>query len=89
MENPDDKKLFMDEYKMKEPSWTIDIPLITSKLFTYFTAGVQEVRAWTITRDEGAAGCQVIHTDFEKGFIKAEVISYDDYVQYGFLLKRA
>jgi len=53
-------------------------------LLTYFTAGVQEVRAWTI--HEGwkapqAAG--VIHTDFEKGFIKAEVISYADFVQYG------
>jgi ribosome-binding ATPase YchF (GTP1/OBG family) len=53
-------------------------------LYTYFTAGVQEVRAWTI--HEGwkapqAAG--VIHTDFEKGFIKAEVIAYDDFIKYG------
>ncbi|MGZ3923844.1 MAG: DUF933 domain-containing protein [Flavisolibacter sp.] len=53
-------------------------------LETYFTAGVQEVRAWTIHkgwRAPQAAG--VIHTDFEKGFIKAEVIAYDDYVKYG------
>ncbi len=53
-------------------------------LSTYFTAGVQEVRAWTIMngyKAPQAAG--VIHTDFEKGFIKAEVISYNDYVQYG------
>ena len=53
-------------------------------LYTYFTAGVQEVRAWTITKGftaPQAAG--VIHTDFEKGFIRAEVISYDDYVHYG------
>lgn len=52
-------------------------------LITYFTAGVQEVRAWTITngfKAPQAAG--VIHTDFEKGFIRAEVISYGDYVQY-------
>ena len=54
-----------------------------SDLYTYFTAGVQEVRAWTI--HEGwkapqAAG--VIHTDFEKGFIKAEVIGYDDFIKY-------
>ena len=51
---------------------------------TYFTAGVKEVRAWTI--DIGATAPQaagVIHTDFEKGFIRAEVIGYDDYVQYG------
>ena len=86
MENPEDRRLFMDEYKMAEPA--LD-RLIRSaykllNLYTYFTAGEQEVRAWTV--HEGwkapqAAG--VIHTDFEKGFIKAEVISYDDYIQYG------
>lgn len=85
MENPEDKTLFMEEYKMEEPALN---RLIRSAyklldLQTYFTAGVQEVRAWTI--HEGwkapqAAG--VIHTDFEKGFIKAEVISYNDYIQY-------
>ena len=53
-------------------------------LQTYFTAGEKEVRAWTIP--VGATAPQaagVIHTDFEKGFIRAEVISYDDYVTYG------
>ncbi len=53
-------------------------------LITYFTAGEKEVRAWTIrrgTKAPGAAG--VIHTDFEKGFIRAEVIKYDDYVRLG------
>ena len=53
-------------------------------LYTYFTAGVQEVRAWTITNGftaPQAAG--VIHTDFEKGFIRAEVIKYDDFVRLG------
>jgi GTP-binding protein YchF len=53
-------------------------------LITYFTAGEKEVRAWTIrrgTKAPGAAG--VIHTDFEKGFIRAEVIAYADYVEYG------
>src|SRR5690242_3823268 len=86
MENPDDKQLFMEEYKMKEPALDrlIHSAYKLLNLYTYFTAGVQEVRAWTI--HEGwkapqAAG--VIHTDFEKGFIKAEVISYNDYVQYG------
>jgi ribosome-binding ATPase YchF (GTP1/OBG family) len=52
-------------------------------LQTYFTAGVKEVRAWTIP--VGATAPQaagVIHTDFEKGFIRAEVISYEDYVKY-------
>jgi GTP-binding protein YchF len=52
-------------------------------LQTYFTAGVQEVRAWTVKA--GATGPQaagVIHTDFERGFIRAEVIAYDDYIRY-------
>ena len=51
---------------------------------TYFTVGVKEVRAWTITegtKAPGAAG--EIHSDFEKGFIRAEVIGYNDYVTYG------
>ena len=54
------------------------------KLKTYFTAGEKEVRAWTIrrgTKAPRAAG--VIHTDFEKGFIRAEVISFEDYEKYG------
>ena len=53
-------------------------------LQTYFTAGVQEVRAWTIHEGwKAPQAASVIHTDFEKGFIKAEVISYDDFVKYG------
>ena len=53
-------------------------------LYTYFTAGVQEVRAWTIHQGwKAPQAAGVIHTDFEKGFIKAEVIAYDDYIQYG------
>ena len=86
MDNADDKQLFMDEYKMTEPALDrlIHSAYKLLRLYTYFTAGVQEVRAWTI--QEGwkapqAAG--VIHSDFEKGFIKAEVISYDDFVKYG------
>jgi GTP-binding protein YchF len=86
MENPDDRQLFMEEYKMTEPALDrlIHSAYKLLNLYTYFTAGVQEVRAWTI--HEGwkapqAAG--VIHTDFEKGFIKAEVIGYDDFVKYG------
>lgn len=53
-------------------------------LQTYFTAGVQEVRAWTFEQGWKAPQCAgVIHTDFEKGFIRAEVIKYADYIQYG------
>ena len=53
-------------------------------LQTYFTAGVQEVRAWTFHRGWKAPQCAgVIHTDFEKGFIRAEVIKYNDYIHYG------
>lgn len=86
MENLEDRQLFMEEYKMTEPALDrlIHSAYKLLNLYTYFTAGVQEVRAWTI--HEGwkapqAAG--VIHTDFEKGFIKAEVIAYDDFVKYG------
>ncbi len=52
-------------------------------LQTYFTAGVKEVRAWTVR--VGATASQaagVIHTDFEKGFIRAEVVAYDDFIQF-------
>ena len=53
-------------------------------LITYFTAGEKEVRAWTVTRGTKAPGAAgVIHSDFEKGFIRAEVISYADYEKYG------
>jgi GTP-binding protein YchF len=86
MENYDDRVLFLDDLGLKESGV---VRLIKStyrllKLATYFTAGVQEVRAWTITQGmlaPQAAG--VIHTDFEKGFIRAEVIRYDDFVQLG------
>ncbi|HVZ57223.1 MAG TPA: redox-regulated ATPase YchF [Chitinophagaceae bacterium] len=86
MEDPADKELFMQEYRMTEPALDrlIHSAYKLLSLFTYFTAGEQEVRAWTIHagwKAPQAAG--VIHTDFEKGFIKAEVISYEDYVRYG------
>lgn len=86
MENPEDKQLFMDEYKMKEPALDrlIHSAYKLLKLSTYFTAGVQEVRAWTIQQGwKAPQAAGVIHTDFEKGFIKAEVISYDDFIQLG------
>jgi GTP-binding protein YchF len=86
MENEDDKQLFMEEYGMKEPALDrlIHSAYKLLNLQTYFTAGVQEVRAWTIHEGwKAPQAASVIHTDFEKGFIKAEVISYDDFVKYG------
>jgi len=86
MENKDDKLLFMEEYKMTEPALDrlIHATYKLLNLYTYFTAGVQEVRAWTIHQGwKAPQAAGVIHTDFEKGFIKAEVIGYDDFVQYG------
>jgi len=86
MENPEDRQLYMEEYGMKEPALDrlIHVTYKLLSLFTYFTAGVQEVRAWTIHQGwKAPQAAGVIHTDFEKGFIKAEVISYDDYIKYG------
>lgn len=86
MENAEDQQMFMQEYGMKEPALN---RLIRSaykllQLQTYFTAGVQEVRAWTIHEGwKAPQAASVIHTDFEKGFIKAEVISYHDFVTLG------
>ena len=85
-DNADDKQMFMDEYKMTEPALDrlIHSTYKLLNLSTYFTAGVQEVRAWTIQQGwKAPQAAGVIHTDFEKGFIKAEVISYDDFVKYG------
>lgn len=86
MENADDKQMFMEEYGMKEPALNrlIHSTYKLLALQTYFTAGVQEVRAWTIQEGwKAPQAASVIHTDFEKGFIKAEVISYEDFVKYG------
>jgi len=84
-EEEEDKNLFLEEYGLAESGLNrlIKTSYRILRLITYFTAGVQEVRAWTI--QEGwkapqAAG--VIHTDFEKGFIKAEVIKLADYQFY-------
>lgn len=86
MESADDKQLFMEEYKMTEPALDrlIHSAYKLLNLYTYFTAGVQEVRAWTIHQGwKAPQAAGVIHTDFEKGFIKAEVIAYDDFIHYG------
>jgi GTP-binding protein YchF len=86
MEEPADKQLFMEEYAMKEPALDrlIHSAYKLLNLYTYFTAGVQEVRAWTIQQGwKAPQAAGVIHTVFEKGFIKAEVISFQDYIQLG------
>jgi len=84
-EDPEDKQMFMEEYKMQEPALDrlIHSTYHLLNLSTYFTAGVQEVRAWTIHKGwKAPQAAGVIHSDFEKGFIKAEVIAYNDFVQY-------
>ena len=79
----DDKADFLADLGLEEPGLdrVIRAAYELLGLQTYFTAGPQEVRAWTVKR--GATAPQaagVIHTDFEKGFIRAEVVAYDDYV---------
>jgi hypothetical protein len=86
MESYDDRQMFLNDLGLSE-SGVVRLIRSTYKILnlaTYFTAGVQEVRAWTITKGmfaPQAAG--VIHTDFEKGFIRAEVIAYQDFVNLG------
>lgn len=82
----EDKEMFLEELGLEESGLNrlIKAAYRLLGLYTYFTAGVQEVRAWTIrkgTKAPQAAG--VIHTDFERGFIRAEVVSYDDLVAAG------
>ena len=82
----EDKKAMMSEYGIKESGLDKLVKASYSLLglISYLTAGKQEVRAWTIkkgTKAPQAAG--KIHSDFERGFIKAEVVSYDDLVKYG------
>lgn len=86
MEDPEDQKMFMAAYHMEEPALhrLIRSAYKLLNLSTFFTAGEQEVRAWTIQKGwKAPQAAGVIHTDFEKGFIKAEVVAYDDYIQYG------
>ncbi|ROI10497.1 redox-regulated ATPase YchF [Chryseobacterium sp. H3056] len=82
----EEREMFLDELGLTEPGVNrlIRKAYDLLKLQTYFTAGVKEVRAWTIGKGwtaPQAAG--VIHTDFEKGFIRAEVIKYEDFVKFG------
>lgn len=81
----EDKTLFLAEMGLEEPGLdrVIRAAYALLGLETYFTAGVKEVRAWTIKRGSTAPqAAGVIHTDFERGFIRAEVIAYDEYVKH-------
>lgn len=86
----EERQMFLEDLGLDEPGINKLIRAVYKllNLQTYFTAGEKEVRAWTIP--VGATAPQaagVIHSDFEKGFIRAEVISYDDYVKYGSEIK--
>lgn len=86
LETYEERKMFLDELALDEPGVNrlIRLSYALLDLQTYFTAGVKEVRAWTFPK--GATAPQaagVIHTDFEKGFIRAEVIKYEDFVSLG------
>ena len=85
MEDADEKAMFLGEYGLTESGLNklIRASYELLNLITYFTAGVQEVRAWTVHRgDKAPAAAGVIHSDFEKGFIRAEVIKLADYQEY-------
>ena len=81
----DDKKMFLAEIGQSEPGLNrlIVAAFKLLGLQTYFTAGVKEVRAWTIhIGDTGPQAAGVIHTDFEKGYIRAQTIAFDDYIAF-------
>ncbi|MCP1382761.1 redox-regulated ATPase YchF [Runella sp. CRIBMP] len=85
MEDPEERAVFLEEYGLKESGLNrlIRASYHILNLITYFTAGVKEVRAWTIQRGwKAPQAAGVIHTDFEKGFIRAEVIKLSDYEKY-------
>lgn len=86
LETYEDRQLFLGEIGLEESgvSRLIKAAYKLLNLETFLTAGPQEVRAWTYTKGSKAPRCAaVIHTDFEKGFIRAEVIKYEDYIAYG------
>ena len=86
LEDAEERQMFLEEYDLTESG--LDKLMHASytllNLITYFTTGPKEVRAWTIRRYwKASQAAGVIHSDFEKGFIKAEVIKFDDFTQYG------
>ncbi|MFT6814703.1 MAG: GTP-binding protein YchF [Sphingobacteriales bacterium] len=86
LETYEDKQMFLEELGLESPG--VNRLIVTAykllTLKTYFTAGVKEVRAWTIPKGTFAPqAAGVIHTDFERGFIRADVIHYEDYIALG------
>ena len=86
LESYEEKQMFLEDMGLEESGCNRLIKAIYAllNLQTFITAGPMEVKAWTFRRGWKAPQCAgVIHTDFEKGFIRAEVIKYDDYIKYG------
>ena len=86
LETYEERQVFLEDMGLTEPGSAVLIRAAYKllNLQTYFTAGVKEVRAWTIkVGDTAPKAAGVIHTDFEKGFIRAEVIAYQDFANYG------
>ncbi|MBQ4062977.1 MAG: DUF933 domain-containing protein, partial [Bacteroidaceae bacterium] len=86
LESYEEKQMFLEDMGLKESGCDRLIKAIYTllNLQTFITAGEMEVKAWTFRKGWKAPQCAgVIHTDFEKGFIRAEVIKYDDYINYG------
>jgi GTP-binding protein YchF len=86
LETYEERQMFLDELSLDEPGVNrlIRSAYALLNLQTYFTAGVKEVRAWTLHKGSTAPqAAGVIHTDFEKGFIRAEVMKYNDFVTLG------
>ncbi|MEZ5175917.1 MAG: redox-regulated ATPase YchF [Acidimicrobiia bacterium] len=84
--DPEDRTALLDEYGLSEPGLhkVIRAAYDLLGLLTFFTAGDKEVRAWTVRKGSTARqSAGVIHTDFERGFIRAEVVSYDDFIECG------
>jgi GTP-binding protein YchF len=86
LESYEERQVFLEDMGLTEPGSAVLIRAAYKllQLQTYFTAGVKEVRAWTINiGDTAPKAAGVIHTDFEKGFIRAEVIAYEDFSALG------
>ncbi len=86
LESYEEKMMFLEEIGLSEPGVNrlIKAAYKLLNLQTYFTAGVKEVRAWNIHKgDTAPEAAGVIHSDFQKGFIRAEVIHFEDYIKYG------
>src|SRR5690606_28813952 len=86
LESYEERQVFLEDMGLSEPGSSVLIRVAYKllNLQTYCTAGVNEVRAWTIkVGDTAPRGAGVIHTDFDRGFIRAEVIAFHDYASYG------